>query len=293
MTQAPASRHLLAAAVSGLLALAATPALADPVVLAPQYAGSYELGVGADAYFAQIDPNWKGSQVLWNEATQSYGTGSAIGGYDWGTGLWGRSDWERTMAAARGVGDANAPSIINEWDGLSGLINWGNACYNTSHSGTWGTATALPFDTGACGTEQNTGNWISHFSGFIRVADFGLYNFSVLFDDGFFFKLIGADGQSYEIGRDFLNARDRVGFDEDFQLSEGLYGFELGTWNRLQAGVVDLRWSRDGNPWELVPIGNLVPGSNPVSEPAVPALVGLAMLAALVSRRRPVASAAA
>ena len=224
--------------------LAMGMASAAPIPLAPQYAGSYPTGTGSDAQFVQIAPDWHGSTVLWNEATQSFG---------------------------------------NRWAGQAASINYGNNCYNSTHSGQWGMATLLPFDNGACGS--TAGNWTAHFSGFIRVADAGLYNFSVLYDDGFFFRLIGDGGQTLGIEQDFLNARDREGFAEDLQLSVGLYGFELGSWNRLQAGVVDLRWSRGDENWTLVPTENLLPGSA-VDEPALPWLIAAASAAALLARRR-------
>lgn len=267
------------ACAAGLLVSAAPAALASPLNLSPLYAGSYASGSGADASFVQINGDWRGSTVLWNEATQSYGSGSAIGGYGWGTGLWGRADWQAVQAAAAGGGGAGAPDIVSSWSGLSSAINYGNGCYNGAHSAQWGPATPVPLgqDSGVCGDDAN-GNWTSHFEGFIRITEAGLYNFSVLYDDGFFFRLLGLE-ETLEIGKDFLNPRDRQGFAEDLFLTPGLYGFELGSWNRLQAGVVDLRYSYQGSAWTLVDPQNLLPTSA-VPEPSTLALLlpALAML---------------
>lgn len=269
--------------------LCVTPSLAEPVVLAPQYGPSTAAGGGADASFVQIDPHWHGSTVLWNEALQQYGNGSPgngwerIGAYSWGSGLWGRADFD---AVIEGLVPA-----AHRWEGSSGAINFGNDCYNLSHSNSWGLAKPLPAplsDSGACrsGDDADHGNWVAQFEGFIRITDAGRYNFSVLYDDGFFLRLVGEGGSSVEIGRDFLNARDRLGFDQDLALLPGLYGFELGVWNRLQAGVVDLRVSRDGGrQWDLVDPLNLLPTSAvPLSPTWMLVLMGI--LPALARRRR-------
>lgn len=275
---------LAALAVIVPAALLAPAALANPVSLAPLHAGNFGAGTGADATFVQIDPNWQGSTVLWNEATRTYGNGQAIGSYGWGTGIWGRADWDRVQATAAGQGGAGAPGILERWDGKVSTINYGNRCYNAEYEAAWGMAQHLPVaDGGACGSDG--GNWTAHFNGFIRITEAGLYNFSVLYDDGFFFRLVGADGSSLEISQDYLNPRDREGFVDDLQLGIGLYAFELGSWNRLEAGVVDLRWSRGDETWTLVPTENLLPDSA-VDEPATLALGLLALGAALAARRR-------
>ncbi|MBZ8141091.1 PEP-CTERM sorting domain-containing protein [Rubrivivax gelatinosus] len=263
-----------AACAAGLIA----SAHASQINLSPLHAGSFASGSGADATFVQIDGSWQGSRVLWNEATRSYGSGNTIGSYAWGTGIWGQADWQAVQNAAAGLGGAGAPGILTSWSGLSSAINYGNGCYNGAYSSQWGQATAVPLaDNGVCGNDAN-GNWTSHFEGYIRITEEGLYNFSVLYDDGFFFRLLGAE-ETLEIGKDYLNARDRLGFAEDLFLTPGLYGFELGSWNRLQAGVVDLRYSYKGSDWTLVDPQNLLPTSA-VPEPSTLALLlpALAML---------------
>ncbi|HNU10928.1 MAG TPA: PEP-CTERM sorting domain-containing protein [Rubrivivax sp.] len=275
---------LLALACS---ALVAAPVLADPLVFDPLYSGSVATAPGAQVDFRRIDNAWHGSQVLWNEGTHEYGNGSAIGGFDWGTGLWGRADWQQVMSG--GV------TPVQQWGGIVDQINFGNARYNECYAGTWGAANLAPFFsntvTGAPCSDKEAGaadqmNWATQFNGLIRITEAGLYNFSVLFDDGFFFRLIGKDNETLEIGRDFLNPRERLGFDQDLLLSAGLYGFELGSWNRLGAGVVDLRWSRDGGKWELVPVDNF---AHQVPEPPALALLALAFGAAAWRSRRPAA----
>ncbi len=269
------------------------------VTLAPQYAGSFATGSGADASFVRIDSNWQGSSVLWNESTKTMGdpNGQPVGSFGWGTGIWGRADWERVQATAAGNGGAGSPGIAQRFDGIGATINYGNSRYNECYSNDWGSAALLPFSVpsanlGNC-SDAEAGdplqqNWTAYFQGFIRVSTPGLYNFSVLYDDGFFFRLIGENGQALEIEQDYLNPRDREGFLNDLQLSEGLYGFELGSWNRLGAGVVDLRWSHDGvEPpvWTLVPIENLLP-VNAIPEPAGLPLLAVALAAASTARRR-------
>ncbi len=274
-----------------VLMLAAQSALAAPLTFDPLYAGSFGAGSGADAQFVQIDSGWRGSTVLWDQANRQYGSGQAIGNFAWGTGIWGRADWAQALAAAAAPGGASAPSVINQWSGQVTSINYGNACYNNNYDSSWGAAQALPVAHAGgdpCGSSGD--NWAAYFGGFIRVTEAGLYNFSVLYDDGFFFRLIGADGQALEIDQDFLNPRDREGFANNLLLAQGLYAFELGSWNRLEAGVVDLRWSRGDENWVLVPTENLLPG-NAVSEPASLALGLMAVAgAALVRRRRPAAA---
>lgn len=272
----------------------AQTAFAGPLQLAPQHAGHFATGSGADARFVQIDSGWHGSQVLWNESTRSFGSGDPIGGFSWGTGLWGRADWQQVQAAAAGGAGPGSPPVIARHQGQAATVNFGNSRYNECYSSTWGLAPLLPFftaaaDRGDCADAEagdpGQQNWTAHFAGFIRIVDAGEYNFSVLYDDGFFLRLIGEGGQALEIGQDYLNPRDREGFANDLQLSPGLYGFELGAWNRLGAGVVDLRWSRGDDNWTLVPTENLLP-TGAVPEPPLLLLLAAAGAAALRVRQR-------
>lgn len=279
-------RRLAAASLLGAGALAGTAQAA--IAFAPLYAGSFDAGQGADATFVQIDSSWRASTVLWDEDGKKYGSGQAIGSFDWGTGLWGLADWKATQAAAQGAG---GPPIVRRWSGIVETINYGNAAYNADYDQTWGGAALLPLfgsptPADAQPRHESQENWTSAFSGYIRITAAGTYNFSVLNDDGFFLRLSGAQGATQEIVRDFLNPRERNGFGEDLDLSEGLYAFELGSWNRLEAGVVDLRWNRGGgNDWTLVPVTHLMSASQ-VPEPAPLALLAAALAAGWLDGQR-------
>lgn len=255
------------------LAVIAAPALAGPIALAPMHAGQFQAGKGVDATFLKVDDNWNKSTVLWDQTTKTYGSGSAIGGYSWGTGLWGLADWKTAHRAP------TAGMITDRWSGRVDRISWGDADYNREHGRKWGTVDVAPLF-GATGSQDN---WTSHFAGYIRISEAGLYNFSVLHDDGFFFNLYGADGDTQAISNDFLNPRERIGFGNDLLLDAGLYKFELGAYERLLAGVVELSWMRDGGAWSVVPTEHLVAS---VPTPGTAALLGAALLALAATRSR-------
>lgn len=297
----PALRKLALAAALALGAAAGLSgtAIAAPVPFSPLIAGQFDAGGGADATFYKIDNAWKGSTVLWDEDKKQYGSGQPIGTFAWGTGLWGRADFNTIQAA----GAAGQAPVTQSWSGVSGAINYGNLRYNTCHSSLWGNATPVPFPQTEVGSDPDCGNaegadpsqdnWTASFAGYIRIVDAGAYNFSVLNDDGFFFSLIGAGGATQSIGRDFLNPRERNGFGTFFDLEPGLYGFELGAWNRRGAGVVDLRWlqGETDDTWELVPVTELLT-RNAVPEPST-ALLLLAAAGLFVAGRRRTSAARA
>lgn len=264
-----------ASTYAGTVAATAPAALA----FAPLMPGSVATASGANAEFHRIDATWQGSTVLWDEQNKQFGSGDQIGTFGWGTGLWGLEDWRKTMAVAGGSTPPGAPTIVESWTGLVGDINYGNALYNAAYETQWGAASLAPiFEANDTPAEQE--NWVARFAGFIRIVEAGVYDFSVLNDDGFFLHLFGGNGQEVDSGRDYLNARDRNGLLEPLEMSAGLYAFELGAWTRLEAGVVDLRWSRDGGEsWQLVPTEHLVP------EPPAAALVLLGLGLALAGRR--------
>lgn len=257
---------------------------AQALYLAPYLPGSSSSGQGADAHFVKIDDNWHGSTVLWNEATQTYGQGQPIGSYQWGTGLWGIPDWQAAIGG-------QIPAV-QSWSGTAAQINYGNDLYNTLYSQEWGPASSLPI--------SGQTNWAALFQGYIRITHADWYNFSVLSDDGFFFNLFGANGAQASMSRDYLNPRDRHAFGSLLQLDPGLYRFELGAYNRLEAGVVDLRWQyarNDDVTWYLVPTEHLLGLGLPPTEVSVSdvpepasallALLGIGGLACIRRRREP------
>jgi hypothetical protein len=298
MSPARALRSLAAAAAvfASLASLMPQPARAA-YVLAPQYAGTFAAGSGADAAFHRITNDWQGSAVLWDEANRRFGSGEPIGSFSWGTGLWGQVDWAAVQQAAAGQPSAAGGALVQSFNGVLGDINHSNSRYLECYTATWGAASLVPLFSpsaplGNCADPEAGDpaqqNWTARYSGFIRITEAGEYNFSVLHDDGFFFRLIGAGGSELDIGRDFLNPRDRIGFDQNLQLDVGLYGFELGAWNRLGAGVVDLRWQAACGTgpcdWTLVPTESLV-SAGQIPEPPLPLLLLVAALAAGAASR--------
>lgn len=253
------------------LALGVGPALADPVALAPVRAGQYQPGSGVDAEFLKVQDRWHQSSVLWNEGTRQFGSGVAVGSLGWGDGLWGLADW-------RTAHEAPTPGMIeSRWSGRVGQIAFGDAVYNGMYGATWGSVDIAPLFGG--GSQDN---WTSRFAGYIRIGEAGLYNFSVLHDDGFYFKLHGAGGSVLGLSSDFLNPREVLGFASDLQLDVGLYAFELGAYDRLEAGVVELSWSRGGDArWSRVPSAHLLAfdDATPVPAPGTAALLLAALLA--------------
>jgi hypothetical protein len=253
---------------------------ADPIALAPTLAGQYQAGHGVDARFLKIDDAWRQSSVLWDEANGVFGSGVPISTYAWGTGLWGIADWQTANLSP-------TPDMIQgSWSGRVAQIAWSDDLYNDLYGANWGTVDLAPLFSGPSSQD----NWTSSFGGYIRITEAGLYNFSVLHDDGFFFKLHGASGSTLEISNDFLNPRDRLGFASELLLSAGLYSFELGAYDRLEAGVVELTWSRNGEAWTRVPTEHLVAydAVMAVPEPGSWGLmvIGLLAMGAQAARRR-------
>lgn len=263
--------------IAALLA-ASSVAAAAPVTLDPTLAGAWAGGSGAHAEFVAIDSAWRGSSVHWSESEGKYSTTPAegfqpIGSFSWGTGIWGLSDWAQVQSG--GV------ASLASWSGTVARIDQANQQYRDAWgSSDWGDVSPMP---DAIPAE----NWTALYTGYLRITDAGLYNFGVLYDDGFFLRIHGADGQFVEISSDFiLTARDRVGFDEDLLLSEGLYRFELGAYNRLQAGVVQLAWQRGEGAWETVPTEHLVTDPTRIPLPGTLAMIALGGVGFVASRKR-------
>lgn len=280
MTSRLCAGHLVGSLIA-TLAFVGGAAHAD-VVLAPELAGAYAAGKGVDGEFLKVSDAWHDSSVLWNEDTQSFGSGIAIGTFSWGSGLWGLADLHTAY-------DSPTPGMIeSSWTGRASPISYGDAEYNALYGPTWGEVAMAPlFAPNGPSAGQN--NWTSRFAGYIRITEAGTYNFSVLHDDGFFFTLGGAS-DTLSLANDFLNPRERLGFDTNLQLGVGLYSFELGAFDRIEAGVVELSWSRGGSAWSVVPIENLIRPDEvmPVPEPSTWALMfgGLLAIGSVASRRR-------
>lgn len=267
-----------------LFAVAALQVTAAPLPLAPLLPGAYAPGAGVDATFLKVADGWKGSSVLWDPGLKQYGTGQPIGSFGWGTGLWGLADW-RTAHGAPPAGMVEAA-----WSGRVETIAFGDDHYNAVYAADWGAVGLAPLFAGGATSSQD--NWTARIGGYLRIAEAGVYNFSVLHDDGFFFTIEGAAGQALGLVHDHLNPRDRLGFDTDLQLDPGLYRFELGAFDRLETGVVQLDWSRDGSRWTPVPTSALVatPSANLVPEPASAALAAAALLAMAALARQTAAA---
>lgn len=233
---------------------------AQALPLLPQYAGTHLDGDGANSQWVQVGDAWRGS---------------LYGEQDWGTGIWGLADHAAVIGLA-----ADDASVVQYLKTPVTQINFADQRFIDDWGNSWSTPLLSPIFGGALAGQDN---WATRFWGYLAITVPGDYNFGVLFDDGFRFSLLGADG-SQSIERDGLNPRERLGFAEDLQLTQGLYGFQLDAYDRLEAGAVQLAWYTPGaNDWALVPQAHLF--TNPIPEPSVPLLM-LAGLAAIgISRR--------
>ena len=252
--------------------------MAAPIALAPTLAGSWSPGTGARAEFRAIDSAWRDSAVLWSEDERRFANGTStgtyrpVGEYAWGTGLWGLADWHRLHG-----GELDP---IARWSGVVAAVDHGNLSYAANWAATWGEALPLPMSI----PEEN---WTVSYSGYLRITEADDYNFGVLYDDGFFLRIHGADGESVEISSDFIiTARERLGFDSDLSLQEGLYRFELGAYNRLEAGVAQLAWQRGGSDWETVPTEHLVVDPTRIPLPGTLVMIAFGGAGIVVSRKR-------
>lgn len=243
--------HFLRGAMS-LLAVVGVSAHAVP--LAPQYAGTFTNGDGANSQWVQVSEDWRGP---------------TNGAEPWGTGIWSLADQAAAMNQNSGTTD-----VVKTLRTRVDQINFADQEFNTTGQSKWGTLPLAPVFTGATGEYQD--NWASRFTGYVAITTPGDYNLGVLYDDGFRFSLTGAGGQTLSLMNDGLNFPDRMGFAENLQLSNGLYAFQLDAYERLEAGVVQLAWLTPGAPaWSVIPRENLF--TTPVPEPGV----SLLMLAGL------------
>lgn len=240
------------------IALTFAGVASSAAVLSPQFAGKFGVGNGANSSWRQIVPDWRGATF-----------GSEV----WGTGIWGLQD----ANAVAGL-SASDSSIVKTFSGRVAKVGFGNELYDSQWAATWGAQPLAPLFAPGDSYQEN---WIARFSGFIYIPTAGDYNLSVLSDDGFRLDIFGASSMTLAAELDGLNPRTRTAFDEPLQLSEGLYGFQLLSYNRLEVGVVDLSWFRpDGKDWETIPTPNLFTDPTRVSAPSTLLLgsLGVALL---------------
>ena len=269
--------------LAAAIALVGAAGLVQATSLTPAISGHFAQGQGVDAQFYKVRDDWRGSGVLYDADTDQLGTGQPIGNFPGGTGIWGLVDWKTANESAP------AGMIESQWSGRVAEIAFGDEELDSLYRDSWAAVALAPLF-GPGGTASTQDNWTSHFSGYIRISEAGAYNFSVLHDDGFFFNLGGANGQVLSLSNDFLNPRNRMSFSSSLVLDVGLYAFELGAYEHLEAGVVELSWMRDNGAWSRVPTGHLVAMDEiaPVPEAGTWAMMlgGLVVLASLVVRRR-------
>jgi hypothetical protein len=232
---------------------------ANAVSVSPLVAGSFNAGNGANSTWVQVDDEWRGS---------------TFGSETWGTGIWGIADAETVL-------DPSFDDAVRTYTGVVPSINYGDQEYIVTWGPTWGTPNLAPLFSGA--SDPNQDNYAVRFTGFISITEAGDYNFGVLNDDGFRLTLTGSSGP-FSIERDGLNPRDRIGYAEDFSLTEGLYQFDLLGYERLETGVIDLAWTQADGEWQIIPQSHLY---SAVPLPGAGFLFGSgATLLALLRRRR-------
>lgn len=239
---------------------------AQAIPLAPQLAGTYLNGDGANSRWVQIADDWRGS---------------IYGDQTWGTGIWGLADHAQVMGLSH-----DDPAVVQTLQTRVDQINFGDQHFIDAWGAAWSSPQLAPIFTDPT-TPNTQDNWASSFWGYIAISTPGAYNFGVLHDDGFRFSLFGAGGSSLSLVADGLNSRDRLGFAEDLLLSPGLYAYQLDAYDRLEAGVIQLAWTTpDSGEWTVVAQSHLF--TSPVPEPSMPLLMlaGVAAVGLATARAR-------
>ncbi len=212
---------------------------AQATLLTPLLAGRYLNGDGANSQWVQVASGWRGS---------TYGTAP------WGTGIWSLADARDVLALPAHGSAAARTDVVQTYSGRVDEINFADVAFIDYWGSTWGGQALVPFFSNDATQYQD--NYAARFTGYISILEPGLYNFGVLADDGFQFSLFGGN-TSLTLDQNGLNPRDRYGFDQNLMLGAGLYGFDLLSYERLEAGVVNLAWIQPGGAWETVPQSHL------------------------------------
>lgn len=245
------------AGIACLSALSAINAQATTLGLDSLVAGQYRNGDGANSQWVQVVNGWRGT---------------TYGAEPWGTGIWSLTDAQNVLGLA-----AHDSSVVRTYSGRVDQIGFANVRFLNEWGARWGSQNLVPFFSNDAAEYQD--NYGARFTGYISILDPGLYNFGVLSDDGFRFSLLGAN-TTLSIATNGLNPRDRLGFDQDLMLGAGLYGFDLLSYERLEAGVVNLAWYQRGG-WETVPKSHLftkIPAAVPEPATWLLLLAGLALV---------------
>lgn len=252
------TRILAALATAGLLYCGSASAapLLDPYAARPEGVGG-----GLNTEWVQVADDWHFSNYVYQ--------GERIGDTGWGSGFWGVGDIPAAFALADGD-----PNLVARAGGVSAQLSYANDLYNS----TWGSASGWDKDhvrevAPVVATSGQQTNYAARFSGYLYIAEAGLYDFGIFVDDAFSFSLIGAGGSALSVGRDtFIGASGR-----DFYtlsgangggvaLDVGYYALQLDYFNRLEAGVLDLGWWLPGDArWQSIDGAQLYAALPPVT----------------------------
>lgn len=295
--------HLIAAVCGGVLlstAAAASTLTLNPLLTGSAPVGTTSGGLAGDWYKLRNDARF--STAVY---TDENGRTDQFQNFNWGTGIWAASD----IAA---IAAGQNPYVVGTASS-TGAVSYANNVYNNTQAsgayGSWGedyTRAVAPIVGGAnncplqseaqtsaqCGGEFN---YAAVFSGYLYVAEAGLYDFGIFADDGFTFQLTGVNGGvgmahqtlAGSAGRDMYELLAQNNLD-GLYLTQGYYGIDLSYFNRLESGVIDLGWhGPDATVWRTIAADDLY---NQVPEPATLALSCAALLGMWGTRRRRLAA---